>query len=101
MAIFQGTKLGVVLTFCLQKTWVSGRNRCNSSTTSLLDSAALTSGPIVVVQPEMRSSQRTARQLAFQNLIEVKLPDHRTAASVADRQSGEMNFVRRKEKSLP
>src|ERR1700728_370846 len=30
-----------------------------------------TSSPIIVVQPEMRSSQRTTRRLAFQNLIEL------------------------------
>jgi len=59
-----------------------------------------TSGPIVVVQPEMRSFQRTVRQLALQNLIEVKLPDHRTAASVTDRQSGEMNFCQKKKKNV-
>src|SRR5271170_2626701 len=54
-----------------------------------------------MVQPEMRSSQRTVRQLALQNLIEVKLPDHRTAASVTDRQSGEMNFCQKKRKMSP
>ena len=102
MVIFQGTKLGVVLTFCLQKHGSSERNRYNSSTTSLLDSPLHLWSDSWWCNLRCAVPKRTVRQLALQNLIEVKLPDHRTAASVTDRQSGEMNFVkRRKEKSLP
>lgn len=61
-----------------------------------------TSGPIVVVQPEMRSPQRTVRQLAFQNLIEVKLPDHRNSC-VGYRQAIRRNELcqKKRKKSLP